>query len=214
VRVDAALGCGRWLVGIRWAAEAPPVLHPPARPVGLVGLVGAHLAKELLFQATLGLAEPFRAAARHRLRVRRALGLQALLGLAQPAAATLRSRELRRQLVAARVPVELVLGRVNGLGLLEDLARELLVVEVLVARRVGVQLRAVDGDHADLRKPAARAERQHLAEEAGDRALVALDEPRQRRVIGPLLGRKHPERNVLLAARSITREDRIPRAYA
>ena len=190
---------GRRLVGVRRAPETPAVLHPPARPVGLVGPVGAHLGPELLLEAALGLLEALRAAARHRLRVRRALGLQALLGLAQPAAAALRGRELRRQLVAARLPVELVLGRVDRLGLLDDLARELLVVEVLVARRVRLHLRAVDGDHADLGEPAARAQRQHLAEQAGDRVLVALEEPRQRRVIRALLGRQHPERDVLLA---------------
>ena len=40
---------------------------------------------------------------------------------------------------------------------------------------------------------------EHLAEQAGDRLLVALDEPRDRRVIRPLLGRQHPKRDVLLA---------------
>jgi hypothetical protein len=153
------------LVGVRRPAETPPVLRPPARPVCLVGPVGTHLAPELLFKAPLGLLETLRAAARHRLRARRALGLQALLGLTQPPAATLRGRELRRQLVAARLPVELVLGRVSCLGLLDDLARQLLVIEVLVARRVRQHLRAVDGDHADLGQPAARAQRQHLAEQ-------------------------------------------------
>jgi hypothetical protein len=71
----------------RWPAEAPTVLHPAARPVDLVGLVGAHLREELLFEAALGLLDALRAAARHRLRVRRALGLEALLGFAQPTAA-------------------------------------------------------------------------------------------------------------------------------
>jgi hypothetical protein len=74
----------------------------------------------------------------------------------------------------------------------------LLVVEV--ARRIRLHLRAVDGDHADLGEPAARAECQHLAEQAGDRVRVALDEPRQRRVIRALLGRQHPERDVLLTS--------------
>src|SRR3954453_14625337 len=84
--VDATFRCARRLVGVRWAAKAPPVLHPPARPVGLVGLVRAHLGPELLFQAALGFLEALRATAGHRLWVRRALGLQALLGLAQPPA--------------------------------------------------------------------------------------------------------------------------------
>jgi hypothetical protein len=42
-------------------------------------------------------------------------------------------RELRRQLVAARLAIALVLGRVDRPGLLDDLARELLVAKVLVA---------------------------------------------------------------------------------
>jgi hypothetical protein len=145
------------------------------------------------------LASALRAAARHRLRVRRALGLQALLGLAQPPAATLCGRELLRQLVAARLAIELVLGRVDRLGLLDDLPGQLLEVEILVARRVRLHLRAVDRDHPDLRQPAARAQRQHLAEQARDRVLVALDEPREGRVVRALLRCKHPEGDVFLA---------------
>jgi hypothetical protein len=45
----------------------------------------------------------------------------------------------------------------------------------------------------------ARAQRQHLAEQAGDRVLMALEEPRDRRVIRPLLGGQHPKSDVLLA---------------
>src|SRR5205814_95820 len=95
---------------------------------------------ELIKQDSAVLGAALRAAARHRLRVRRALGLEALLGFAQPAATTLLGRKLRRQLVPARLPVELILGRVGRQCLLHDLARELLVVEVLVARRVGLHL--------------------------------------------------------------------------
>jgi hypothetical protein len=104
----------------------------------------------------LGLVKALRTAARHRLRVSRPFGFQALLGFTQPATAALLARQLRRQLVTARLAVELVLGRVDRLGLLKDLARELLVIEVLVARRVGVHLGAVHRDHADLREPTAR----------------------------------------------------------
>jgi hypothetical protein len=106
--------------------------------------------------------------------------------------------KLRRQLVAARLAVELILRGVDRPGLLDDLARELLVVEILVARRVGLHLRAVNGDHADLDQPAARAQREHLAEQPGDRLLMALHEPRQRRVVRALLGRQHAERDVFL----------------
>jgi len=118
----------------------------------------------------------------------------------------------RQQLVAARLAVALVLGRVDRLGLLDDLARQLLVVQVLIARRVGMHLRAVDGDHPDLREPAARAQREHLTEQTGDRLLVALDEPRERRVVRALLGSQHTKRDVFLAGTLNQREDRIPRA--
>jgi hypothetical protein len=85
------------------------------------------------------------------------------------------------------------------LGVFEDLARELLVIDVRVAARVARQLRPVDRDHPDARQPLPRAQRQHLAEQTGDRVLVALDEPRDRRVIGPLLRRQHAERHILFA---------------
>jgi hypothetical protein len=59
-----------------------------------------------------------------------ALGLQPALGLAQPGAAALRRRQFRRQRIAAPVAELLVLGAVDGLGLGEDAARDLLVVAV------------------------------------------------------------------------------------
>ena len=111
----------------------------------------------------------------------------------------MRGLKLRRQLVAARLPEALILRGVDLLGFFDDLARELLVVDVLLARRVGVHLRAVDGDHADLDQSAARAQREHFAEQAGDRLLMTLHESRDRGVIRPLLPRQHPERDVFLA---------------
>jgi hypothetical protein len=60
-----------------------------------------------------------------------------------------------------------------------------------------MDLRAVDRDNADLGQPRARAEQQDLAEQPGHRGLVALDEPRDRRVIRPLLRRDDAERDVL-----------------
>ena len=200
--VDLALRRRRWRVGVRRAAEAAPVLHAPG-PVVLVGAVGAHLGPQLFIQAPLGFLEALAAAARHRPRLLRALLFELALGFAQPRPPTLAGAQLLGQLVAARVAVELVLGRVDGLGLFEDLARELLVIDIRVAARVARQLRPVDSDHPDARQPVLRAQRQHLAEQAGDRLLVTLDEPRDRRVIRPLLRRQHPERDVLLAARSI-----------
>jgi hypothetical protein len=114
-----------------------------------------------------------------------------------PRPATLTGRQLLGQLVAARIAVELILGGVGGLGLLEDLARKLLVIDVRVATGVGMKLGPVDRDDADLRQARPGAEQQHLAEQAPQRPLVALDEPRDRCVVGPLLRRQHPEGDVL-----------------
>ena len=195
--VDLALRRRGRRVGIGRAAEAAPVLHAPAA-VALVGAVGAHLAPQLFIQPPLGFLETLAAAARHRPRLLRALLFELALGFAQPRPPTLAGAQLLGQLVAARVAVELVLGRVDGLGFFEDLARELLVIDVRVAARVARQLGAVDGDHADRRQALLRAQRQHLAEQAGDRVLVALDEPRDRRVIGSLLRRQDAEGDVFL----------------
>jgi hypothetical protein len=46
------------------------------------------------------------------------------------------------------------------------------------------------------------------------RVLVALDEARDRGVIGPLLRRDHAERDILLTRPLKPRADLIPRAYA
>jgi len=126
-----------------------------------------------------------------------ALALQAALGLAQPRPTTRPGRQLLGQLVAAPIAVELVLGGVDGLGLFDDLARQLLVIDVRVATGVGVDLGAVDRDDPDLGQPGPRAEDQDLAEQPGHRRLVALDEPRDRRVIRPLLRGDDAEGDVL-----------------
>ena len=181
----------------------------------LVGAVGAQLAEQLLVQAPLGFLEPLGAVARNRPRLLRALRFELALGFAQPRPPALAGAQLLGQLIAARVAVELILGRVDGLGFFEDLARELLVVDVRVAARVARQLRAVDRDHADRRRTLLRAQRRRLAEQARDRMLIALDEPRDRRMIGPLLGRQDAEDDVLLA-RPLDQRARteIPREYA
>ncbi len=195
--VDLALRCRGRRVGVWRPAEAAPVLHASAAVV-LVGAVGAQLAPQLLVQAPLGFLEPLGTAARHRPRLLSALRFELALGFAQPRPTTLAGAQLLGQFIAARVAVELVLGRVDGLGFFEDLARESLVVDVRVAARVARQLRPVDRDHADRHQTLLRAQRKHLAEQVGDGVLVALDEPRDRRVIGPLLGRQDAEGDVFL----------------
>ena len=123
--------------------------------------------------------------------------VESALGLAQPAAPALRGRQLARQLVAARVAELLVFLGIDGVGLGEDLARDLLVIARRLRRGVGRHLGAVDGDHPDPNQPRVGAERQHLAEQPRQRALVTLAEPRDRRVIGRLIGADHARRDVL-----------------
>jgi hypothetical protein len=166
----------------------------------LIGAVGAHLAPQFLVEAALGFFETPGAVAPDRPRLLRALLFKPALGFTQPRPAALAGAQLLGQLVAARVAVELVFGGIDRLGLLEDLARELLVVAVRVATRVRRDLRAVDRDDADLGQALLRAQREDLTEQTGDRVLVALDEPRDRCVIRPLLSGHDPERDVLLAA--------------
>ena len=67
-----------------------------------------------------------------------------------------------------------------------------------------MDLRAVDRDDPDTHHPRLRAQLQHLPEQLAQRPLVPDPEPRDRRVIGRLVGGDHPERDILAdsAARS------------
>ena len=56
-----------------------------------------------------------------------------------------------------------------------------------------MDLRAVDRDHPDLRQPRLGAQPQDVAEQSGERCLVALAKTRNRRVIRHLIRRDHPE---------------------
>jgi hypothetical protein len=107
----------------------------------------------LFLQAALALLEPVGPRPWDRPGLRGAALVQTALGLAQPAAPTLRRRQLRRKLIAARVAEALILLGIDSVGLLEDLARDLLVVARGLRRGVGVHLGAVDGDHPDAHQP-------------------------------------------------------------
>ena len=72
------------------------------------------------------------------------------------------------QLVASFVAEALVLGGVDGLGLFEDLARDLLIGAVLSVGGVGLDAGAVEGDRSDADEPGLGAEDQDLAEELGE----------------------------------------------
>jgi len=105
-------------------------------------------------------------------------------------------------------------GTVDRVRLRQYLPSDLVVVEVVVLRGVGVHLRAIDRGTATPTRPASGAKRQHLTEQTGQRRLVALAKARDRAVIGPLVRGDHTERNILHAAPLDTRDDRRPTAYA
>jgi hypothetical protein len=177
-----------------------PSLAIPAACHAACSVDDVALELPVLAQPAPALDQPLGAIARDLLRLRGALGLQRLLGRAQHPAPITAGAQPLRELVAARLAEQLVLGRVNRGRFLEDLARDLPVVaRGVVGGRRG-DLRPVDRDHTDLDQAAARAQRQHLAEQLGDRLLVAHPEARDRRAIGRPTGADHPKRHVVVAA--------------
>jgi hypothetical protein len=105
-RVDLPGRGVRRHVRLGWTAEPAAVLHPPARPVGLVVLVGLTLSPQLLLQAALGLLEPLGPPARNRLGLAGPPLIQALLGVAQPPPPPVLRGELLGELVAAEITVD------------------------------------------------------------------------------------------------------------
>jgi hypothetical protein len=57
----------------------------------------------------------------------------------------------------------------------------------------------IDRQHPETSETRIRAKSQHLAEQASDRVLVTLAEPRDRRVVGPLVRRDHAAGDMLHA---------------
>jgi hypothetical protein len=121
------------------------------------------------------------------------------LSLAQPDLPTLGLGQIGRQLIAACRPEAVVLGRVGGDLLGHDRLGQLLVVHGAVAVGVGRDLGAVDGQDVDGDQAGVGAEDQDLAEQLAQRALVADDEPGDRRVVGSLPGGDHAAGHVLQA---------------
>jgi hypothetical protein len=154
----------------------------------------------ILLEAALGLLEPPGPRPRDRTRLPRAALIQAPARVAQPALPALRRGQLLGQLVPARVAEALVLLGVDGVGLLEDLVRDLLVIARGVMPGVGVNLGAIDRDHADPNQVRFGAQPQHLAEQLGQCRLMALAKARDRRVIRGTVGTDHPRGDVLDAA--------------
>jgi hypothetical protein len=114
------------------------------------------------------------ASGRDRARLPGALLLERALGPAQPPATTLSARQLRRQLIAALLAVSLILQAIGLGSLLEDLARELLVVAVGVLRGIGVHLGPINRDDLSLHQTSPRAQPEDLTEQSRQRVLMAL----------------------------------------
>lgn len=153
----------------------------------------------VLLEPAPALAQPLSAVAADQLGVGLSFSVQDLLGLPQPPAAIAADAQLDRQLIAACISEALVLGRVDLSGLVEDLARDLLVAACRVMGRVGGDLGALDRDDPKLDQTSASAQRQNLSEQAADRGLVMRPEARDRCVIRRLVGRDHAEGDVLAA---------------
>jgi hypothetical protein len=93
--------------------------------------------------------------------------------------------------------VALVLGPVDRVGLGQDLAGDLVVVEVLVLRGVRVHLRAIHRQHRHADQTGVRTQLQHLAEQGGQGGLVAPAKAGDRAMIGPLVRRHHADRHII-----------------
>ena len=167
--IDLARRRRRRLERLRRAAEASAVLHRAARPVVLVGLVGLALDPVLFFQPAPGLPEPVGPVARDRppssARARRggawprAASAPALRGRQLAAAARRRARRRTARPPRRRRPRPRRGSRARS-------ARS----RAWPAARRWRDLGAVDGDHPDPDQAGLGAERQHLAEQLGQRA--------------------------------------------
>ena len=193
-------GTGGGDVGLGDRVRAQPAAAAvlAAGPVALIGLLGAHLGEQLLVHAPLGLPDALGPVARDRRGLLGALVIQpapsdlepllaAALRSPAPAAAHRRgdprsARPLRRRSGGRpRSP------RAPG-ARSRRLASRLALAEILLPSIATMF-------NADQAGP--RAQPEHRAEHARQRVLVALDEARDRRVIGLALRRDHPVGDVL-----------------
>jgi hypothetical protein len=154
-------------------------------------LVGVELKRRLVGPVCLGLAGRLGALF---------LASHLLAGLAEELAPALGGAQLLGQLITTRLAELFILGLVGRPDLRDDLARDLL--ELVVDLRAGVARDpgGVDRHHPRLHRPRLRAELQHLGEQLSQRALVATDEPRNRRVIGNQIAGDHAVGHVLATA--------------
>ncbi len=143
-------GSAGGLKGFGGAPKRAAVLHHSAGAVGLVVAVCPVLGLPVLDQPPTAELEALLACPWDRLFALGPLCVEALLRLSQPGPAAVTAGQVLGELVAASIAVDLVLGGVDASCLFEDLGGDLLVgADGAVARRRG-ELRAIDGDHADL----------------------------------------------------------------
>jgi Mu transposase, C-terminal domain len=136
-------GAERWLIAAA-AVGTTKLRRKVAEATAL-----ARLAVHLMFfrEAALALAQPLGARLRDRLGLGGAPPSSRRLASRSQPRRPLRRRQLGWRLVAAAVAEALVLGPVDRVRLGQDLLRDLVVVEVLVLRGVGVNLGAVHRQH-------------------------------------------------------------------
>ena len=90
-----------------------------------------------------------------------------------------------------------VLFAVDLIGLAEDLTRDAIVFASACWEALACIFVPSIAITPNLDHPGPGAQPEHPAEEVRDRVLVALAKPRDRGVIGDLVGRDHPKRDVL-----------------
>jgi hypothetical protein len=197
----AGLVCQRvGLDVVRRAEDAPrSVAGDPARKPRRMLSDDAPLKLPVLLKSRLALGEALAAITRDRLGLGGALGLHRLLGLTKPHAPVTAGTQPLGQLVTARVTEQLVLSCVQASGFLQDLLGDLLIGPRRVMRRRRRDLRAINGDNTDLHHAGPGAQLKHPAEQLRDRRFMPHSEPRDRRVIRDLVGRNHPERDIVTA---------------
>jgi hypothetical protein len=132
-----------------------------------------------------------------------ALALQLVQQLLDAPGPSRRVGQLGGELVAARLPEQTILARIDLAGLGDraaGLLAQALDSAVGLQRRVGVKLGAIDGDRAGPQQPRPRAQPENLAEQIAQRLLVARAKPSDRRMIRRQVGSDHTRGNVLDAA--------------
>jgi hypothetical protein len=173
-------------LALGFAQPAHPSLSPRDDPPGIELVTGTTLAVNLTRRVLI--------------RARLAVHIALLVELArEPLPPARLDRELRRELIPPRVPIQLVLGLIGRDRLGDDLPRDPAVVNIRVTARVRVHLRAINRHHPRAHQTRLLTQPQHRTEQLRQRRFVTTHKPRDRRVIRHLVSGNHPVGNVLTA---------------